>query len=203
MTDRQTSHAEPWIIATPAHRDLAGRVVQHWDGPPPGREPRCGREAEFRRAERLMAVGIAQIQQKPARFGVAQRCFCAAIRLYAWALGADRRLAFAWDRLGYVHHRLGNDEEAETCYLRSLAIQEESRQESSTWNEVTLLNLATLYRSNGRPALSRSVLESYDAGAGHRLPGVRPMAIAPPRDGSTPTDREGTGPDAGWRGTGW
>ncbi|MBE0591577.1 MAG: tetratricopeptide repeat protein [Gemmatimonadales bacterium] len=183
MTNDQLQQDRPELITAPATRYPSGEIVTHWDGPPAALPPREGREAEFRRAERLMAIGIGQLQEKPQRLEVARRCFHAATCLYAWALGAERRLAFAWDRLGYVHHVRGNDDEAESCYLRSLAIQERARQAFTAWNEVTQLNLAIIYRTTGRRALDRAVLGSYDADAKPNLPGVvRPAPCRrPPR----------------------
>jgi hypothetical protein len=138
-----------------------------------------------------MAVGIAHIRDEPRNFGVALRCFHAAICLYAWALGADRRLAFAWDRLGYVHQNLGDDDETESCYLRSLAIQDESRMEHTTWNEVTVINLGILYRTTGRPALNRAVRAGLDPKPSHTLPGVPAVddrASAQPHHGGDDCD---------------
>lgn len=182
---------ESTIFSAPSRRYPSGEVVTYWDGPPPGGPVREGREAEFRRAERLMRVGIAHIRDEPWNYEVARRCFHAATCLYAWALGADRRLAFARDRLGYAHHRLGQDHEAESCYLQSLAIQDESRQQRTTWNEVTLLNLAVLYGCNGQQALNRAVLRGYDPTRPHVLPGMPvldepPPALAPPASRGRP-----------------
>ncbi len=100
-----------------------------------------------------MAVGIVELRGQSPDVAFARDCFHAATGLYAWALGADRRLAFAWDRLGFAYHRLGDADEAESCYLRSLAIQDQARQRRTVWNDVTLLNLASLYAASGRPAL--------------------------------------------------
>jgi len=75
---------------------------------------------------------------------------------------------------------MGDDEEAERCYLRSLAIQAESEQGRTTWTEVTLLNLACLYGATGRPALRTATLASYDPNARHVLPGILPLADPAP-----------------------
>ncbi len=173
------SEQVPEIFAAPAHRRPDGEVITSWNGPPRGGEIRDGREREFRRAERLMAVGIAQIRSGSPNFFVARRCFHAAMCLYTSSLGAERRVAFAWDRLGYTHHCMGNQEDAETCYLRSLAVQQQSGQERTGWNEVTLLNLDLLYRSRGRRLLGRRALAGYPPARGTGRPDQGPPAGGP------------------------
>lgn len=179
MTHPHTRDDRPELLSAPALRLPSGRIVTYWNGPPAARDVREGRDREFRRAERLMAVGIAHIRQEPKNYHVARRCFHAATCLHAWALGADRRLAFAWDRLGYAYHALGNDDEAESCYLRSLAIQKRSGQGWTSWNEVTQLNLTILYRDRGRRALQLATIAGYDPTIPQRVPGGRPE-VQPP-----------------------
>jgi hypothetical protein len=179
MTHPQTQHDGPELISAPATRLPSGVILTYQSGPPAERAVRAGRQAEFRRAERLMTVGIAHISQEPKNHHVARRCFHAATCLYAWALGADRRLAFAWDRLGYAYHALGNVDEAESCYLRSLAIQARSGQGWTAWNEVTQLNLTILYRDQGRRALQAAAIAGYDPKVPQRVPGGRPE-VRPP-----------------------
>jgi hypothetical protein len=180
MTHSRTRRDGPKLLSAPVTQLPSGRLVTYWNGPPAGREVRAGREKEFCRAERLMAVGIAHVSQQPNNYHVARRCFHAATCLYAWALGADRRLAFAWDRLGYVHQALGNDDEAESCYLRSLAIQDRSADGWTSWNEVTQLNLAILYRDHGRGDLQAAMLAGYDPKAPQEVPGGYPVEVSPP-----------------------
>jgi len=156
-----------------------GEIVAHPDAPPHGRPIREGREAEFRHAEHLMATGAAHLRERPPRLEIARRCFHAATGLYAAALDAGHRLVHAWERLGYTCHLMGDLDEAESCYLRSLAIQQGTGRPFTLLSKVTAAHLNDLYRATGRTLLDGGTLGDGGVDTEPSLERVKPPR--PPR----------------------
>lgn len=97
--------------------------------------------------------------------------------------------AAVWDSIGYIHHQLGNPQQAITCYQRAIEIL---HLPEGGWHgivEATVLNhLGDAYHSTGRPAVARGMwrdaLDIYTLRdmpeadeIRHKLSGLRPEAV--------------------------
>jgi tetratricopeptide (TPR) repeat protein len=94
---------------------------------------------------------------------VAEQLFREALdRLVTAIPGPDRLVAYALDRVGLACQLQGNDADAESLYLRSLALQQSGEWRATPWTEVTLLNLAILYGRQGRHAMNEALIRQMD-----------------------------------------
>jgi tetratricopeptide (TPR) repeat protein len=89
----------------------------------------------------------------------AWECFRRALDILLQAVGElHPKVAYAYDRLGYVRQLRGDVREAERLYLRSIAIRDVGRWAPTMWDELTFLNLAVLYGRQGRHALQHVMI---------------------------------------------
>ena len=93
---------------------------------------------------------------------------------------AHPQLALAWDRLGILYEEMGDPEEAETCYLRSLGAQQAAGWCSAVGQGLTVRRLARLYEIAGKHALHMAVLGTLEPRAGdpRMLSAARPGRAA-------------------------
>ncbi len=120
--------------------------------------------APLAEAERLIRAGRALLAwagegTRHGNYAEAERCFHRALDILRESVGDGHpQLALVWDRLAVLYEELGDSEEAETCYLRSLATQQAAGWESSVYQERTLLRLAQLYGRMAKHELQSAVL---------------------------------------------
>lgn len=138
---------QPEILIWPAQKGPWG-VVTETSGP---QEPPASGNPSLIRAEALLRVGmVALTKSRPRRLDDAELHFRKALGILEEVLPSPHpRISYALDRIGLVCHLQGRLDEAEDFYLRSLAILGHAGPPTK-WNELTLINLAVLYGSQGR-----------------------------------------------------
>lgn len=129
--------------------------------------------ASLAEAERLIRAGRAQLAwarhgERQGDAAEAENCFGKALEILRDAVGNGHpQLALAWDRLGVLYEELDDAEEAETCYLRSLAAQQ-----AAGWTSVagglTVRRLGRLYGRLGRHGLQLAVMSAEETQQGGR-----------------------------------
>jgi len=122
-------------------------------------------QPEIRAAEELLRRGMAALTSNAitSRAKVAEQLFREALdRLVTAIPGPDPLVAYALDRVGLACQLQGNDADAESLYLRSLAHQQSGEWRATPWTEVTLLNLAILYGRQGKHAMNESLIRRID-----------------------------------------
>lgn len=128
--------------------------------------------ASLAEAERLIRAGRAQLAwarhgERRGDLTEAETCFGKALEILRDAVGNGHpQLALAWDRLGVLYEELDDAEEAETCYLRSLAAQQAAGW-ASVAGGLTVRRLGRLYGRLGRHDLQvalRSAEETQQGG---------------------------------------
>jgi hypothetical protein len=134
-------------------------VVIHNSGPP---DPPDVPATELARPGALIREGmIALTRVSPRDLDRAERCFRAALELLVERLGEPHpKVSYALDRLGAVCQLRRQLDDAERLYLRSLAVLDDGRRPSH-WNDLTTLNLAIVYGSQGRTEERDAVLRRY------------------------------------------
>jgi hypothetical protein len=154
----------PELIIAPVLRDALGVTTQL---PSPKHRGWYGLMArrEIGTAEELLQRGMAALTSdaitSPSK--VAEQLFRQALdRLVTAIPGPDPLMAYALDRVGLACQLQGNDADAEGLYLRSLAHQQSCEWRSTPWTEVTLLNLAILYRRQGKHAMNEALIKQLD-----------------------------------------
>ncbi len=154
------------VILAPAERGPWG-VVTKTGGPPnpPAVDPHL-----LMHANALLREGMIAIRKPESRdLDRGERCFRQALELLSGLLDdTDPKISYALDRLGVTCHMRGQYELAERYYLRSLDCLERGGWPASAWNEVTMLNLAILYGSQGRNAERSTMMERLRATPGWR-----------------------------------
>lgn len=150
---------EPQVILGAAHQAPNGRAILHTSGPP---DPLGIRTDELRRADGLLRTGMVALGKcHPPQLERAERCFREALYLLTQAWEEPHpRISYALDRIGLVRHMQGDLQEAEELYLRSLKVLGKDDR-PTPWNDVTLLNLARLYQSQGRGMESEAVMSYF------------------------------------------
>lgn len=120
-------------------------------------------------AKRLIHAGRALLasadeQVRYRNFAEAERCFWRAVDILLEGVGPDDpHLALVWERLATLYDRLGDVDRAETCYLRSLAVQQAAGWPPVVCDERTVTRLARLYGRMGKEGLQLAVLANIDA----------------------------------------
>jgi hypothetical protein len=134
-------------------------VVTHNSGPP---DPPDVPAADLRRPGALIREGmIALTRVSPRDLDRAERCFRHALELLVQRLGEQHpKVSYVLDRLGLVCQMRRQLDDAERLYLRSLAVLDDGRRPSH-WNDLTTLNLAIVYGSQGRTEERDAVLRRY------------------------------------------
>lgn len=132
--------------------------------------------ASLAEAERLIRAGRTLLSwpEEANRRGSAaeaERCFRGALKILRDAVGsAHPQLALAWDRMGVLYEEMGDPEEAETCYLRSLGAQQAAGWSSTIGQGLTIRRLARLYESMGKGALQEAVMSPFEQQAARTRP---------------------------------
>lgn len=152
---------QPEILICPAQKGPWG-VVTQTSGP---QEPPAGRHPDLIRADALLRVGMVALDKfRPRRLEDAERHFRKALVLLERVLTAPHpRISYALDRIGLACHLQGRLDEAEALYLRSLAILGHD-DPPTKWNELTLINLAVLYGTQGRHWEQKQVMRRLGEG---------------------------------------
>lgn len=156
---------EPGLIMCPAQKGPWG-VVTFSSGPG---DPPAGASPEIGRAEAFLRAGMVALDKsRPRRFDKAEQRFAAAIDLLTGVLEEPHpRISYALDRLGLTGHLQGRLGEAERLYVRSLRVLADG-EGPTKWNDVTLLNLAILYGTQGRKEEKAAVLRRFHGSEGAR-----------------------------------
>jgi tetratricopeptide (TPR) repeat protein len=158
--------------------------------------------ASLAEAERLIRAGRALLSWPGGdncrgSIAEAERCFRGALEILKEAVGsAHPQLALAWDRLGVLYEEMGDPEEAETCYLRSLGAQQAAGWSSALGQGLTVRRLARLYETMGKQSLHlavKSTLEPQIGGSGPRSGVARSGRAAasvrhPPKHRASPNE---------------
>ncbi len=149
----------PSVILGTARQAPNGRALICTSGPP---DPLGMRTDALRRADGLLRTGMVAVAKcEPPQLARAERCFREALDLLtdAWQ-EPHPRISYALDRLGLVRHLQDDLEGAESLYLRSLKVLGPSDR-PTPWNDATLLNLARLYRRQGRGLEAEAVMAYF------------------------------------------
>ncbi|MDX1567799.1 MAG: tetratricopeptide repeat protein [Longimicrobiales bacterium] len=135
-------------------------MVTETSGP---EDPSGSRHPKLTGAGALLRRGMVALDKsKPRRLDEAEVCFRQALDLLEEVLDEPHpRISYALDRIGLVCHLRGDVEEAESLYLRSLAVLGDVRSPTK-WNDITILNLAILYGRQGRTEERDAVMRLYE-----------------------------------------
>jgi tetratricopeptide (TPR) repeat protein len=117
--------------------------------------------AAIRKADGLMRRGMILLSHESSEDLAleAWECFRRALDTLLEAVGElHPKVAYAYDRLGYLRQLSGDVREAERLYLRGIAIRDAGRWAPTMWDELTFLNLAVLYGRQGRHALQHAMI---------------------------------------------
>jgi tetratricopeptide (TPR) repeat protein len=117
------------------------------------------------RLRRLMTEGTDALGDATGKrdLAKAEHCFRNALELlrHGDAVG-DPTWAVAWDRLALVCDMQDRLEEAETCYLHSLAAQEAAGWPPEVCDDLTLLRLGQLYGTVGKRNLQLAIIKRME-----------------------------------------
>jgi tetratricopeptide (TPR) repeat protein len=147
---------EPTLLFAPAQRGPWG-VVMRLGGPSLPFDGTSHHTAALRRADGLLRHAMVLLDRRadlPDQWIRASRLFQQALEILGQSVGDLHPLvAYAYDRLGFVHQELGDVREAERLYLRAIAIRDTGGWVPTKWDELTFINLAILYGQQGRHTL--------------------------------------------------
>ncbi len=149
------------IVLAPAQRGPWG-LVTRLVGPPDPAGATPSEADALRRADGSLRHGMILLTKRPGEDYVpaAEQCFRDALSmLLSGVCEVHPKMAYACDRIGMVCQIQGKDEEAEEMYLRAIAIRDAGAWSPTLWDEVTLINLATLYADQGKHVLQDAMLE--------------------------------------------
>jgi hypothetical protein len=113
-------------------------------------------------ASRLLRIGIAAscTPQSANRYGLAEQCFRRALHILQDVVGSVHpAVAQVTSQIAGACDRQGKHDEAETFYLRGLAIQQALDWPPTVCDHVALLSLAAHYGRRGKLNLRDAVLE--------------------------------------------
>ena len=143
----------PWGVTTKTAGpcDADGRRLRL---PPEAR----GADALLRQGAIALGTNGAQRKDLP----LAERCFLDAADILVDTVDAFHPfVAYAMDRLGLVCQMREQLDRAERLYVKSLALWRKGGWAATSWTEVTLLNLAILYGSQGRRDEHAAVMREF------------------------------------------
>jgi tetratricopeptide (TPR) repeat protein len=150
------------LFFAPAQKGPWG-VITRLAGPPnPPLDVGSTEAAAIRKADGLLRRGMILLSHESNEdpVGEAWECFRRALDILLQAVGElHPKVAYAYDRLGYLRQLRGDVREAERLYLRSIAIRDAGTWAPTMWDELTLLNLAVLYGRQGRHALQHAMIQ--------------------------------------------
>lgn len=162
--DDDEANYGPALVLAPADRGPWG-IVTYLTGPsdPPGATGTGARA--LRDADQSLRHGMILLTKQPAGdyLATAEECFRDALSLLLSGVGHEHpKMAYACDRIALVCQIQGRDEEAEDMYLRAIALRDAGAWDHSLWDEVTLMNLATLYEDQGKYVLRDVMLDRLE-----------------------------------------
>jgi hypothetical protein len=149
----------PLVIA-PAERGPWG-VVVYTGGP---RDPVDAPRETLLQADAAIRAGMVALDKvRPRQLYRAEECFWGAFQILTQVLDEPHpRISYVLDRIGLIYHLRGLRELAEALYLRSLESLGPNER-PTRWQDVTLINLGSIYRSRGRWYDYAQVQRRFDA----------------------------------------
>lgn len=152
------------LVLAPAERGPWG-LVTRLVGPPDLAGAYGTVAAALRKADASLRRGMILLTKRTGDDYVAsaEECFRDALSMLLGDVGeVHPKMAYACDRIALVCQIRGEEEEAEAMYLRAIAIRDAGAWGHTLWDEVTLLNLATLYADQGKYVLQDAMLERLE-----------------------------------------
>ena len=120
---------------------------------------------EARKADALLrrgAIALGANGDRRRRLRLAECCFLEAVDILVDTVEAVHPfVAYAMDRLGLACQMQEQLDRAERLYVKSLALWRKGGWAATSWTEVTLLNLAILYRCQGRRDEHAAVMREF------------------------------------------
>jgi len=151
----------PELLVAPATKDPSG-VVTRWEIPSPDYSD-CDdlSRRQLERADRLVKIGSSLLaaESPHERLSVAERCLRDALYiLIDFAKCDDPCIACVYGRLGVACHLQGKLDDAEHSYLLAIEFGMRRLPSGSLWTELTMIDLAILYGTQGQYVLQEELI---------------------------------------------